>query len=79
MILGLFLCPSPPPVPPNGALLMAVCRGKVSEGLDFTDDNARAVVTIGIPFPNIKDLQVRTRDRGQRWFNVLVVSPTRSV
>lgn len=42
----------------DGALLIAVCRGKVSEGLDFTDDNARAVVTVGIPFPNIKDLQV---------------------
>uniref|UniRef100_A0AAQ6IIN2 DNA 5'-3' helicase n=1 Tax=Anabas testudineus TaxID=64144 RepID=A0AAQ6IIN2_ANATE len=42
----------------DGALLIAVCRGKVSEGLDFTDDNARAVVTIGIPYPNIKDLQV---------------------
>ncbi|TRY53591.1 hypothetical protein DNTS_015939, partial [Danionella cerebrum] len=41
----------------DGALLVAVCRGKVSEGLDFTDDNARAVVTIGIPFPNIKNLQ----------------------
>lgn len=45
----------------DGALLVAVCRGKVSEGLDFTDDNARAVVTIGIPFPNIKDLQVAMR------------------
>lgn len=43
----------------DGALLIAVCRGKVSEGLDFSDDNARAVVTIGIPFPNIKDLQVK--------------------
>lgn len=41
----------------DGALLIAVCRGKVSEGLDFTDDNARAVVAVGIPFPNIKDLQ----------------------
>ncbi|OWK14405.1 hypothetical protein Celaphus_00000651, partial [Cervus elaphus hippelaphus] len=41
----------------DGALLVAVCRGKVSEGLDFSDDNARAVVTIGIPFPNVKDLQ----------------------
>ncbi|KAM9812031.1 Fanconi anemia group J protein isoform 7-T7 [Syngnathus typhle] len=41
----------------DGALFMAVCRGKVSEGLDFTDDNARAVITIGIPFPNIKNLQ----------------------
>ncbi|XP_072313224.1 Fanconi anemia group J protein [Eucyclogobius newberryi] len=67
----------------DGALLIAVCRGKVSEGLDFTDDNARAVVTIGIPFPNIKDLQVelkmkyndqhcRTRGllSGNRWYEI---------
>ena len=31
----------------TGALFLAVCRGKVSEGLDFTDDNARAVITVG--------------------------------
>ncbi len=42
----------------NGALFVAVCRGKVSEGLDFADDNARAVICVGIPFPNIKDVQV---------------------
>ncbi|GIY22403.1 fanconi anemia group J protein [Caerostris darwini] len=42
----------------NGALFLAVCRGKVSEGLDFADNNARAVITVGIPFPNIKDAQV---------------------
>lgn len=42
----------------GGALLLAVCRGKVSEGLDFTDNSARAVVTVGIPFPNVKDMQV---------------------
>ncbi|XP_076052795.1 uncharacterized protein LOC143032210 [Oratosquilla oratoria] len=42
----------------NGALFMAVCRGKVSEGLDFTDDNARAVIAVGIPFPSVKDIQV---------------------
>lgn len=42
----------------NGALLLAVCRGKVSEGLDFADNRARAVVTVGIPFPNVKDMQV---------------------
>jgi len=30
----------------SGALFLAVCRGKVSEGLDFSDDNARAVVTV---------------------------------
>ncbi|XP_026943088.1 Fanconi anemia group J protein isoform X5 [Sagmatias obliquidens] len=45
----------------DGALLVAVCRGKVSEGLDFSDDNARAVITIGIPFPNVKDLQVELK------------------
>ncbi|XP_027282177.1 Fanconi anemia group J protein isoform X2 [Cricetulus griseus] len=45
----------------DGALLIAVCRGKVSEGLDFSDDNARAVVTVGIPFPNVKDLQVELK------------------
>lgn len=43
----------------TGALLLAVCRGKVSEGLDFADDHARAVVTLGIPYPNFGDIQVR--------------------
>jgi hypothetical protein len=27
---------------------MAVCRGKVSEGLDFADNNARAVITVSL-------------------------------
>ena len=45
----------------TGALLLAVCRGKVSEGLDFTDNNARAVVCVGIPFPNFKDTQVELK------------------
>lgn len=30
----------------TGALFLAVCRGKVSEGLDFSDNNARAVITV---------------------------------
>lgn len=41
--------------------MLAVCRGKVSEGLDFSDNNARAVVCIGIPFPNFKDTQVELK------------------
>jgi Rad3-related DNA helicase len=28
---------------------------KASEGIDFADDNARAVVVLSIPFPNLKD------------------------
>jgi hypothetical protein len=27
----------------DGAIFFAVCRGKVSEGLDFTDENARGL------------------------------------
>lgn len=43
---------------PSGALFLAVYRGKISEGLDFSDNNARAVVAVGIPFPNYKDAAV---------------------
>lgn len=32
----------------TGALFMAVCRGKVSEGLDFADKNARIVITVSL-------------------------------
>ncbi|KAK3129502.1 hypothetical protein QOZ80_6BG0480720 [Eleusine coracana subsp. coracana] len=46
-----------------GAALLAVCRGKVSEGIDFSDDNARVVVIVGIPFPNINDVQVKLKKR----------------
>ncbi|XP_067685021.1 Fanconi anemia group J protein homolog [Haliotis asinina] len=45
----------------DGALFLAVCRGKVSEGLDFADNFARAVITVGIPYPNFKDIQVELK------------------
>ena len=45
----------------NGSLFIAVCRGKVSEGLDFADNHARAVMCVGIPFPNVKDIQVNLK------------------
>jgi len=45
----------------TGAIFFAVCRGKVSEGLDFADENARAVITVGIPFPSFKDIQVELK------------------
>jgi Fanconi anemia group J protein len=32
-----------------------VCRGKISEGLDFSDDAARAVCLIGVPYPMFYD------------------------
>ena len=36
----------------TGALFLAVCRGKVSEGLDFSDDNARAVIAVSFIYLN---------------------------
>ena len=42
----------------GGALFLAVCRGKVSEGIDFADRHARAVMVVGIPYPSSKSLDV---------------------
>lgn len=37
---------------------MAVCRGKISEGLDFSDDFGRAVVVTGIPYSPAMDSKI---------------------
>lgn len=42
----------------EGAALFGVFGGKLSEGMDFSDDMARAVILIGIPFANVKSLSV---------------------
>ncbi|KAG7205994.1 hypothetical protein KM043_003400 [Ampulex compressa] len=39
----------------SGALLFAVFRGKVAEGIDFSDNEARCVMSIGIPYAVRKD------------------------
>ncbi|KAF0701694.1 Aste57867_7890 [Aphanomyces stellatus] len=43
---------------PPGATFFAVCRGKVSEGIDFSNENGRAVVITGLPFPPTKDPKI---------------------
>ena len=45
----------------RGSLMLAVYRGKVSEGIDFKDDKARAVFCIGIPFPSMFDIKVKAK------------------
>ncbi|OCH93459.1 DNA repair helicase [Obba rivulosa] len=45
----------------SGALLFAVIGAKLSEGLNFTDDLARAVVIIGLPFANLASPELRER------------------
>lgn len=68
----------------KGAIFMAVCRGKVSEGLDFANANGRAVLIIGLPFPPLKDPRVMLKQRyleeirtaekegltGQEWYQL---------
>ncbi|KAJ8669237.1 hypothetical protein QAD02_000496 [Eretmocerus hayati] len=39
----------------RGAIFMAVCRGRVSEGLDFANVNGRDVAITEIPFLPLKD------------------------
>ena len=45
----------------DGAILMAVCRGKASEGIDFSDAMCRCVIIIGIPYAPFTDMKVKLR------------------
>ena len=45
----------------SGAVLLAVMRGRSSEGVDFLDDCARAVVVVGIPYPPLYETSVRLK------------------
>jgi len=47
----------------RGSLLMAVYRGKASEGIDFADAAARGVLIVGIPFPSRVDAKARRAGR----------------
>lgn len=55
----------------------------MSEGIDFSNDLARAVICIGIPYPNFKDLRVTMKKEynnanasskkllsGQEWYDI---------
>jgi len=62
----------------RGAVLVGVCRGKLSEGIDFSDDAARCVIVFGIPYPNYVDPKVTLRRHyldtkgasGQQWYGM---------
>ena len=42
----------------TGSIMFGVCRGKISEGIDFTDDEARLLIIVGIPIASIGDPKI---------------------
>ncbi|KAH6577271.1 hypothetical protein BASA81_014073 [Batrachochytrium salamandrivorans] len=44
-------------------MFMAICRGRVSEGIDFSDRKGRAVVIYGIPYPALMDPAVKLKQK----------------
>ncbi|KAI0036475.1 DNA repair helicase [Vararia minispora EC-137] len=52
---------SPESIGTTGAILFAVVGAKLSEGLNFSDNLARMVVIIGLPFPNLGSPELQER------------------
>lgn len=48
----------------GGAVILAVMGGKLSEGINFSDSLGRGIITVGLPYPNSQDPEVREHING---------------
>ena len=70
----------------GGGLLCSVVGGRLSEGINFTDDLCRCVVMVGLPYPNPNDAEIKAKRqwveggpgrgregerRGREWYEAL--------
>lgn len=49
----------------KGACFFAIFRGKLSEGIDFKDEQSRSVVLVGIPYPSLSDIAIKLKKEYQ--------------